>query len=236
MLGLGALLTYAILTFCVFVNLNIINDAAIATYGTTADWYSSRQDSFIRWLVYFSPYSEIFVFLVGSCAAAIFMSVKEIPVSKREYKFGCFMLILSLAYVFVMYALMFTKKNYGFLHEFIKFSHWSWGLGLTGIIFCCARYKTSLVFFLTRPVILTLGDASYSLYLLHSLLFALAFSDPSQSIYIQLIRFALLLVLCIVFSVGSYRVVEIPCRSWLRNKFLKKSMGSVRQQEQTQGV
>ena len=83
------------------------------------------------------------------------------------------------------------------------------------IIYGVARQPkwTSL---LATPFLVLLGDASYSLYLLHSLVITRVFdSIPHLS---SPLRVALSLAAAIAISVAAYRLVEEPSRRFLRSK------------------
>jgi len=66
------------------------------------------------------------------------------------------------------------------------------------------------------PFLILLGDASYSLYLLHSLVITRVFdSVPGLS---WSLRVAISLAAAIAISVAAYRLVEEPARRFLRPK------------------
>jgi peptidoglycan/LPS O-acetylase OafA/YrhL len=73
--------------------------------------------------------------------------------------------------------------------------------------------------FLSFPWLVLLGDASYSLYLLHSLLIARTFA--SLTALPHSVRVAASLAAAIVASILAYRLIEEPARRWLGPK--KKS-------------
>ena len=59
------------------LNLVFINDFSIKLFGPLADFTSNNQDSFYRWLVYFSPDSRITEFMMGCLTAAIYMQLGD---------------------------------------------------------------------------------------------------------------------------------------------------------------
>ncbi|MBI2707186.1 MAG: acyltransferase [Proteobacteria bacterium] len=221
--GVASLLLCIFSMYIIFRYMPFINEFSTSTFGQTADFYISGSNSFIRWLVYFSPIFWIFIFTCGCCAAASVLYLKNKPISKNEQKIGRILLFISILYLIAVYCFIFTNNSYGSFHEFMKFSHTNWALSpaLTIIIFCCARYQSAFSRFMERPKVVKLGDASYSLYLLHdhviSFILQLTFINfLSPSLKICLIMFC-----AISFSIFSYRTVEVPCRIWLRNKLMK---------------
>jgi peptidoglycan/LPS O-acetylase OafA/YrhL len=70
--------------------------------------------------------------------------------------------------------------------------------------------------FLAFPVLVLLGEASYSLYLLHSLVITRIFD--SLSYWNRPLRIAGCLVAAIFISIIAYRLVEAPARRFLRHQ------------------
>lgn len=70
--------------------------------------------------------------------------------------------------------------------------------------------------FLAAPFLVLLGDASYSLYLLHSLIITRVFDSIPQ--FAWSVRVALSLFAAIAASILAYRLVEQPARRFLRPK------------------
>jgi exopolysaccharide production protein ExoZ len=70
--------------------------------------------------------------------------------------------------------------------------------------------------FLSFPWLVLLGDASYSLYLLHSLLITRTFESLTALSYP--IRVAASVVAAILASILVYRVVEQPARKFLLSR------------------
>ncbi|MBI2707530.1 MAG: acyltransferase [Proteobacteria bacterium] len=226
--GFTSIFFAAFFMYMIFINIPFINQMALSTFGPTADYNTSSQNSFIRWFVYFSPFFWIFLFASGCCAAAIFINLRQKPISRWENKISSFLLGLSLIYILIAYAFMFTNNTSNTFHHFVKFSHYNWGLSpaLTIIIFCCARYQNAFSQFMATPIFVKLGDASYSLYLLHALVFSIALRFGFVSSFSPPLKFVVLVFSALVASVASYHIIEVPCRSFLRNKLLKKKLAT----------
>jgi peptidoglycan/LPS O-acetylase OafA/YrhL len=83
------------------------------------------------------------------------------------------------------------------------------------IIYGCAL-QPKWTSFLANPWLVLLGDASYSLYLLHSLVITRAFDAATH--FPHAARVAAALAAAIAASLLSYRLVEEPARRFLRPK------------------
>ena len=85
-----------------------------------------------------------------------------------------------------------------------------------------ARYATPVSRMLSRDVIVRLGDASYSIYLVHIIIFSLAGAVGGSSggtlgsIYL-LIRFILLMVAVVLVAIGIDVALDRPIRKYLRS-------------------
>ena len=70
--------------FFVFTHYKAIDRLAVDTFGPVASIDDHWQDCFIRWLVYFSPYSRITEFILGCLTAAIFIDLQVRNVTKTS--------------------------------------------------------------------------------------------------------------------------------------------------------
>jgi hypothetical protein len=91
------------------------------------------------------------------------------------------------------------------------------------IAFCVARYDNSFSRMIESRAFVSLGDASYSIYLLHILVFFAALGQgqelpPNQNdVAFIILRLVFALALICVLSLGLYQYVEAPSRRWLRS-------------------
>jgi peptidoglycan/LPS O-acetylase OafA/YrhL len=88
------------------------------------------------------------------------------------------------------------------------------------LIFCLARYRFELQWFLSRRTLVLFGEASYCMYLFHLTIIALcqpllesARSDHLIFTFHLSFMFALLIAVCL----GVYQFVEVPLRRLIRN-------------------
>jgi peptidoglycan/LPS O-acetylase OafA/YrhL len=192
------------------MHFNDINQYGIDHFGPIADASVNSQDSFYRWLIYFSPYYRIAEFMVGCLTAAIFMQLSHDKPGKTENLIGSSALIFFIVSAALLHMAIFNASGrFGWmitLHQSFGFA-----LPMGGIIFCAARYQNFVSRFLSLPVILLGGEISYSLYLLH-----LSIATHFHHLY-----FALPAVFLGAYL--SYRIIEVPFRKRLRDSLIIKS-------------
>jgi peptidoglycan/LPS O-acetylase OafA/YrhL len=207
----------------VFDQRQIIDRWAFQKFGVIATQEHGIQDSFVRWALYFSPYARLGEFVTGCLVSGLYLSLINKPVKKREAQIGSLLswgaLFTIPVFLFLMYSP--TPICYGIR----KVSN---NIGLAPfiavLIFCTARYKNVISDFLSWRPIVGMGEASYSIYLVHMLIFvwiAKSFSDPTLPTTVGGIvfggaRFLCVLAFIIILSLGLYTIVEVPARTWLR--------------------
>ena len=218
-------LTTVMLIAYASINSSALNNFAIQYFNPIME---SRQhnDSFYRWLVYFSPYSRISEFMLGCIVAAVYLRRQNSVPSKREERFGLVLLIGALTSIMVLQYAIFNPPNLSWL-AWVPSLHQCFGFApsVAIIIYCCARYQNYLTRFFAHPFILLGGEVSYSFYLLHSPIITLfaRHADKMTSFQNAAYDVALLIIaLAAVFGAAllSYRVIEVPARRWLRNKLM----------------
>jgi peptidoglycan/LPS O-acetylase OafA/YrhL len=218
------LLSLAAMT-AAMTHVDFVNTHAQDYFGPFSGEGPYGQDSFFRWLIYFSPYSRIFEFALGCLVAEIYLNTRSEP----DPKWGLILTSLSLALTAVLYFLFFGLDQIPWFHA-LGMLHMSFGLapGIGLLIFCCARYDNLIVRFLSSPWMILGGEISYSLYLLHTLVVAIvkgAFLRafvPHSTIQLDLSHFGQLcvsLVLCLIVSYWSWRLLEVPARNAVRRRF-----------------
>ena len=198
---------------------------AVGEFGTIAAISTAQgggnQDSFVRWLLYFSPYLRIGEFILGCSIAQIHMSLRDAKIQPWERVFAPAALWLSILSIPVILFLMYEPGG----------THWirrlSFNFGLAPsiglLLFCAARYRTRALRFFESRALQRLGDASYSVYLIHMTIFVVFMrgletpvsSGTTSSLYL-FARFAVMLGLLFVLSLALFTYVEDPARRVLR--------------------
>jgi peptidoglycan/LPS O-acetylase OafA/YrhL len=169
------------------------------------------------WLGYIAPYPRLIEFAAG-CALA------------HAYRSGC-KLNRSAAFVALGWLVLFVFR--GFIgNEALSVGMLQIGLliPIAALVFALA---TENVFeWLDRPFALRMGEASYSMYLLHLIVAEyLAFSAPLADTHDSWLnawsRFIMALLAIGIVSVLSHRYIEVPARRWLRSALMKRAPTSI---------
>ena len=201
-----------------------ISDFGGRYFGEIAE--EAGQDSFFRWLVYFSPYSRVSEFLLGCLTAHLFLQLSDRPVGVVEARLGLMLPWLAVLGMAATHALLFLPdllpvRVPGALANL----HRSFGFApsCAALIFAVARYRNWVTQMLSWRPVVALGDASYSIYLLHLAIFIRFSASPAAFSYSNLAtRLAHLAVAIMILFVASrivYLVFEIPARRWIRQRF-----------------
>jgi peptidoglycan/LPS O-acetylase OafA/YrhL len=197
---------------------------AVDRYGPIAAVATGFQDSFYRWLLYFSPYLRIGEFVLGCLVAQIYVLLRNRAPSDTEDKFGIVLLFVGVVTLIIMQYVMYVPTGSGII---IRLLSYNFGLApsIALIIFCSARYRLIFSRFLSRKPFVALGDASYSIYLVHFVVLLHAANGISglpitkTELALRLLQLTLSLGVILVVSLGLHRYVEAPCRRWLRSQW-----------------
>lgn len=205
----------------IYVHGAAINAHAGAHFGPVATMEHGYQDSFFRWLVYFSPYVRVFEFLIGCLTAALYRNLSQTPVGPIERHIGAILTWLVVFSFFAIDGVMFRQPP---VNAFLTYLHQNYGFAIpsAAFLFCLARYDTPVSRALAASWILLLGEASYSIYLLHGEFLELAdlsvLPIGANDYYtaINLMRAGLAIAALMAVSVATYRFVESPTRRFIR--------------------
>jgi peptidoglycan/LPS O-acetylase OafA/YrhL len=207
-----------------------INAYARDVFGAIAD-IAAPQDSFLRWLTYFSPYYRIFEFLLGCLCAAIFKDIRDIAVSREEQRTGNLLMVGAVVGALILHLIAMgpADDSKSSVLGFLGFYGPSFGAApfIAVIVFCCARYDSPVAsLFSSWPMTLG-GEASYSLYLLHMMVVdafrweAAPVTAPSVALGC-LVRLIVTVLSAIGLAIVVWRIVEVPSRRWLRKVLLPR--------------
>lgn len=197
-----------------------LNDFGARTFGVLSGADAQEQYSFHRWLVYFSPYSRIFEFMLGCICAAIYIELRARPVSRGEQRIGLAVLVAAIIATAALHWLMFGPRRWPLVSAF----HMAFGFApfMAIIIFCCARYENAITRALSSWSMVTCGEASYSLYLFH-LLIVMAVrweAAPVTSFIVgagDVLRMTVAAMAAIGLSLVTWRLIEVPARKIVRD-------------------
>jgi peptidoglycan/LPS O-acetylase OafA/YrhL len=96
-------------------------------------------------------------------------------------------------------------------------------LGIPAVVIVCLALSTESKVAIPTTV-LAIGDASYSLYLLHPYIVIPVqklIERATSSTIVMIVAVPFIVGLSIVFALVSYRIVERPANNWLRAKFIR---------------
>jgi peptidoglycan/LPS O-acetylase OafA/YrhL len=199
-----------------------LNDFAVGWFGPIADADSHSQDSFIRWLIYFSPYSRVFEFAMGCVCASIHMQISKAPPKPNEDAWGLRALWAAIAATAVLHVLLFDERFSDQMGNFIWLNmSFGFAVPMAIIIFCCARYNSIVARFLSLPRVVLCGEASYSIYLLHlPVIFAFRWEAAAlwspRVLIADSLRFGMTALAIIGLALITWSIIEVPARRWLR--------------------
>lgn len=202
---------------------------AVSVWGANhRDIFALRSDSdfdnsFYRWALYFSPYARLPEFILGCLAAQAYLTLKTAP-STRESRIGMSAMIASIAFlVWGGWAWLHIGPPHPIVTKYMSFMCLNFGFApaLAIVMFCAARYESSVSRFLSCPEIVALGERSYSIYLVQAWTVNLVSRVPAQPFLWWTAGDALIRVLigiCATFVVAdaTYRLIEVPARRWIR--------------------
>jgi len=220
---------------------NAIDGWAVRHYGPIAGAQEHFQTSFVRWLLYFSPYVRLGEFLLGTLVAQLYINLERRSVSDRENLVGTvvfFAAVISVAVItylnYIAIAYLTSGPNAAAnmsCTNIVCKMNMNFALAPTAavLIFCGARYKNigSRVLAL-RPVLL-LGGASCSIYLVHDVVLGIAVKltgSAKHSVVYDSVKLVLLLVAVLAISLALYTYYEAPARKWLRGRRRGASISS----------
>ena len=205
-----------------------IDAHAVAHFGMVASQVNGFNDSFFRWVLYFSPYLRIGEFILGCLTAHLYEAFKSRTVGVREASIAEVVFFAVAASIpAILYATY--SPDVGFI--LLKELQFNFGLApsVAMLIFCCARYQLPLARWISSRPMVALGDASYSIYMIHMLVFYVAASSyvalpvNRYTVAVLGIRYVFLLALIVLISLGLHATFEKPTRIWMRGLVLART-------------
>ena len=196
---------------------DVIDKIALVGFGQYATMQNGFQDSLLRWLYYFNPMVNLPAFFFGTVIANIYLIKKDNPLHRLEKKCGALFtglsVIATLGLHFWLY--LYVAPTNGFIGRTASLLT----VPLIGLMICClTRYPSTLINkCISWKLFVKLGEASYSIYLLHAF-----FGWYSRDFYYLGLNPWILYILamgCIlIISRCSYVIFERPIQKWLRKK------------------
>lgn len=160
-----------------------------------------------QWMQYYSPYANIYTFLIGCMAAKIYMTFPTLTgdIEERYGRITGHIAIAIMAFLFVLNLLY--NVPYGYWQLISKNYLYAPIIGI--FMVCAARYGTIAI--LSAPFVVLLGEMSYSIYIIQHWMFALFPSHNWLKVFSSIITTTL-------FAYGTYSLWEVPWRKLIREK------------------
>jgi peptidoglycan/LPS O-acetylase OafA/YrhL len=226
-LTLGLVLAWCalwiVLTTSLYDREAAINAWAVAHYGPVAEMREphddfAAQDSYVRWLFYFAPYLRMGEFVLGSLIAQLYVQLRNVKPSDLANALGTIGILAAAASMFVIsYYLYSPDVGPNFLRK--MYMNFALGPSAALMIFCAARYRNVFSMWLTSRPLLVLGDASYSIYLVHFMVLMVAtklIGSAAHGVVFDSAAIALSTIAILAISVLLYTYYESPARKFLR--------------------
>lgn len=205
------------------LNLNTIEEIGVNVFRIVENPNSSPAVIFYDWLLYTSPYSRIFEFILGCSLAHLFNKMSEKTTTERERLWANIIASLSLLNILLLFSGL--HELFPLISKHIIATGFTPSLAV--IILYFARYENIFTNILTSRFILKMGDSSYSMYLLHIIIIQKSavpagVSGTYENIFLLWMRFIIIIIAVLLISVGSYSVFEIPSRNYIRKMLTVK--------------
>jgi hypothetical protein len=193
---------------------------AIGHFGPLAGM-QNHEDSFVRWLLYISPYLRIGEFVLGVMTAQFYVALRSRDVKRWENTVGCAVFcVAALSIPLINYVqydpdvpmTIFRKMNMNF----------ALAPSVALVIFCAARYQSAASRLLTSRPVIALGEASYSIYLVHSIVLISAVKLTGNVVHgtaYNVVKLIVLMAIVVAISLLLYAYYEAPARTWLRRRW-----------------
>ena len=193
---------------------------AVGRFGPIAG-VQNHEDLFVRWLLYVSPYLRIGEFVLGAMTAQLYVALQRRDVTRRENALGgALFWAAALSVLLVNYVeyspdvpmTIFRKMNMNF----------ALAPSVALLVFCAARYQSAASRLLTSRPAIALGEASYSIYLVHSIVLISAVKLTGNVVHgtaYNVVKLIVLMAIVVAISLLLYAYYEAPARSWLRRRW-----------------
>jgi peptidoglycan/LPS O-acetylase OafA/YrhL len=190
-------------------------------------YVSPEQDfnnSFYFWFFQFSPYVRIFEFILGCLTANTAILLRERKPSRNEIKVATFGLCAALALLVVSGLLYQGVVQTGKLNEYIHYLALNFlcAVPIAFILFYVARYDAPFTRVMASRSLVALGETSYSIYLVHTWTLRPFFRPAPVWNWVwgleTIVRIVVGILFTIVVAYGTYHLIEVPSRRWLRKK------------------
>ena len=200
-----------------------LNAWAVAHFGPVAS-AQNEQDSFVHWLLYLSPYLRIGEFVLGVITAQLYVALRNRDATRLENVVANTVFVATAASVPVILYL--ANEPDVAVTIFRKMAmNFALAPSVALIVFFAARYQSAASRLLTSRPAIALGEASYSIYLVHSIVLIAAVRLTDGAMHgaaYNVVKLIVLMAIVIAVSLLLYAYYEAPMRHWLRQRWGKR--------------
>ena len=197
---------------------------AVARFGPVAGM-QNEQDSFVRWLLYVSPYLRIGEFVLGAITAQLYVALRKRNAARLENAIGGAVFWAAALSVFLINYLAYSPDAP--LTIFRKMSmNFALAPSVALMVFCAARYQCAASRLLTSRLAIAFGEASYSIYLVHSIVLISAVkltAGVEHGVVYNVVELIVLMTIVVAISLVLYAYYEAPARRWLRRRWSRRA-------------
>jgi len=188
-------------TLCIIAGLSIVGTIFIGGYAS-GFWLAGLPQR--DWWLSLSPFCRIPEFLLGALIAQLYLISPDLHNARWTVLVGGCWIVASFAacYVFPNF-----QASFGFAP------------GVAAVMFYFAYCRSRAAVLIENPFMLVLGEASYSIYMLHG--FALWYVMKQSPYLPSALRIAIAWSLLLVLAVIVYRWFEAPLRRFIRRPSTK---------------
>jgi peptidoglycan/LPS O-acetylase OafA/YrhL len=145
-----------------------IDRVGLAAFGPVASSEYGYQDSLLRWLLYFNPAGRLGEFFVGMAAAHLYLA--QLPRQLRSppaWAPAATIAAIAASVAIHLWLYMVIAPGSSFIG---RIASPLYGPVVAIALYLIARHDTPWSRFLSHSILVRLGQASYSIYLLHEIL------------------------------------------------------------------
>ena len=197
---------------------DVIDVFAVQYFGEQVSMARSPSYSFAFWLTFISPYVRILEFIIGVLVCHLYFNLQHIAVTVKE---SITMSMIGLASaIFILATFLPNEMAISWVNDlFLKLGYYPF-IGL--ILFICARYPQAILDkFFSFSFFVKQGEYSYSIYLFHIFIYAIAAHALEKVTSIPL-RVLLLWTTVLICANILYRLIEMPCRKWVKTRLMNR--------------
>ena len=175
------------------------------------------------WMTYFSPYVRLPEFIMGMLAAKAYAALNGRPVNRTVARVT---IGLCLAWCAAAIGLSWASKT---VFVWPLLSNFLFAPALAPLLLVCCLHQGLVSRFLSSRPLMFAGDISYSVYIWSWSALTLAAplyvsAEPSNlAFFNSAVKLAICIGYTTIFAYGSYRLIEVPARGYIRAKLLART-------------